>query len=547
MRKLSVIMVVLVLCLLSTIAIPKSVSMTPTTALQDPLPVNQASTVVEAASVLTPTNIFLPMVTKNVRASCPIDSPFALQIAALHQVDPAASDVEGQAFTKEDWLAWYDEAFPDLVAALRDSGACWTRVRIEWQSIQPYPPPEPYNWNWHGEDRLAALASTGVHLIGTIDDVPDWARGEPFPDLRCTSIADAHLSDFAQFLTDLVNRYKQPPWNIHVWELRNEPDGTTQDRAAVGQGCAGDYGDKYAQMLGWAYPHIKAADPSATVLMGGVAYDNFTEYGGPFNRYFPDAVMANGGAANLDAINLHYFHDFYREWERWVPEGDPPTCGNVEDGEGDAYEAWGIDVIAKATHFRNRLSTCYGVDKPLWITELAEHGYPDRAETLDQQARYVVQGYARGLAAGVENITWFALISPPYDPSAHGLLFDDLTPKPGYYAYQTLTAELTGWDYAYTLNVPNVEGYVFGNERGEEKTVAWANGQAGMAVPLTIPAASQVRVVDRAGTVRFVQDGGAGDLDGAANGSVTVQLPAPPVDDDPAPPRYTAEPLFISK
>jgi hypothetical protein len=300
-------------------------------------------------------------------------------------------------------------------------------------------------------------------------------------------------------------------------------------------------------MLAWAYPRIKAADPTATVLMGGLAYDNFTEYGGPFNRYFIDEVMANGGADYIDAVNFHYFHDFYREWERWVPEGNPPTCGDVEDGIGEPYDAWGIDLIAKTNHFRNRLSTCSQVNKPVWITELAEHGNPDEPITLPQQARYVIQGHARGLAAGAENITWFALITPFYDKADQGLLYDDLSPKPAYYAYQTLTSELTGWDYAYTLNVANVEGYVFRNSQGEEKTVAWANGTVGVPVPLTIAPTSQVRLVDRAGVVTDVQDGGTGDLDGQVNSSVRILLPAPPVDNDPAPPRYSAEPLFISK
>ena len=242
---------------------------------------------------------FLPLVVRNRRAplSCSPDSPFSLQIAALHEVDPGlAGDL---AAAEAEWLTWYDEAYPDLVEALRESGACWTRARVEWQLIQPDPPPAAYNWGWYGEKRLAALGETGVQLIGTIDDVPDWARGEPYPGVRCTLIRDDRLADFGQFLTDLVNRYKEPPWNIRTWELRNEPDGTAEWLTYAGQGCAGEYGDKYAEMMSVAYPAIKAADPGATVLMGGVAYDWFIEYDGPFNRYFPDDVMLYGGAAYL--------------------------------------------------------------------------------------------------------------------------------------------------------------------------------------------------------------------------------------------------------
>jgi hypothetical protein len=58
------------------------------------------------------------------------------------------------------------------------------------------------------------------------------------------------------------------------------------------------------------------------------------------------------------------------------------------------------------------------VNKPIWVTELAEHGYAGNPDSLAQQTRYVIQGHVRGLAAGVENITWYALTTPndSYEP-----------------------------------------------------------------------------------------------------------------------------------
>jgi hypothetical protein len=368
------------------------------------------------------------------------------------------------------------------------------------------------------------VAETGVKLIATVADAPDWAAESP-----CAPIYSDRLDEFAQFMTDLVNRYKEPPWNIHHWELFNEPDGTWPNGWAGGLGCMGYYGDRYAAMLAAAYPAIKGADPDATVLMGGVAHDWFVEYEGPFYRYFPDRVMESGGGSYFDVLNFHYFPDWHAEWERWDPASEDrrfgwipaPTCGDLFDGQGTAYEAWGVDLIAKTTHFRNRMATCFGLNKPVWVTELAEHGYPNNPDSLAQQARYVIRGYARGLAAGVENITWYALVTPN-DSYHQGLLFDDLTPKPAFYAYKTMTAELRGYAYARTLNVPNVEGYVFATPCGHEKTVAWGSGR------LTFPG-GRLRVVDRWGNETFIADGGAGDADGAQNGIVTLQLSADPV------------------
>jgi hypothetical protein len=486
----------------------------------------------------TLSTVFLPTVAHNhlTGSTCPVESPFGLQIAALHQVLPGEAPAhDSQPLTEAESLVLRGEPFPTLMEALEASGACWARVRLGWLWIQPNPPPSDYYWDFHYDEKLRLVSETGVHLIATVDDIPGWAADSP-----CGLIYPERLDEFAQFLTDLVNHYKQPPYNIHHWELFNEPDGTWPDFVDRGLGCWGFYGDQYAQMLAVAYPAIKAADPEATVLMGGVAYDWFTEYGGPFYRYFPDDVMAAGGSDNLDVLNLHYFPDFHSEWERWDPNSEErrkgwlpaPTCGDVFDDQGTAYEAGGIDVIAKVSHFRNRLRTCFGVDKPVWVTELGEHGRPGDPVSLAQQARYVIQGNARALAAGVDNITWFALVSPPYDTAGQGLLYkDDWSPKPAFYAYQTLTSELMGYTYAYTLDVPNVEGYIFRDPYQREKTVAWGlvEPEGDDSVPLVFAPASRLRVADHQGNVTFVEDGGTGDADGMRNGAVELQLTADPV------------------
>jgi hypothetical protein len=150
----------------------------------------------------------------------------------------------------------------------------------------------------------------------------------------------------------------------------------------------------------------------------------------------------------------------------------------------------------------------------------------------------VIQGYARGLAAGVENITWFALSTLNHSDE-QGLLYPDWTPKPAYYTYQTLTTELAGYEYSHERSVwvidddsppgfaYTLEAYVFENACHEEKTVAWA-GETGTAT-LTFAPAGQLRVVDRQGNATSVVDGGVGDVDGTQNGAVELQLSADPV------------------
>lgn len=466
------------------------------------------------------TTSYLPLVARrNISSPPPLspDCPFGLQIAALHQIGASSSQsgapgarIAGRAAEAG------DQAFASLVEALEASGACWTRVRFQWLWMQPEPPPADYaSWSFYDET-LGLLADTGVRMLAIVDDAPDWAA-----DLPCDTIYEERLDDFADFLQDLVSRYKEPPWNIHHWELRNEPDGTREER--VGQGCGGFDGDRYGTMLSVAYPAIKAVDPEATILMGGLAHDFFYADGGPFYRYFADGVMAAGGSAFLDALNIHYFPSFAPEWEQWAPD-NAPTCGIVDDGQGSTYESWGIDIIAKSNHLRNRMNVCFGVAKPLWITELAERGSAGDEKSLVNQARYVIKGNVRALAAGAEQITWFALVSPPYDPHQQGLLYeDDWSPKPAFYAYQALTSELAGREYYLTIDEPDVEGYSFRRPQGPDTTVVWGTGT------WTVDPAGAVRVVDRYGQPRTIRDGGPEDRDGVQNGKVQLAVTNDPV------------------
>jgi Cellulase (glycosyl hydrolase family 5) len=460
--------------------------------------------------------VFLPLVLQGYKPLS--DSPFWIEIAAITQITPTGVAAPN-AMSESKWRSYLAEVFPTLVDALAESGAGGTRIFINWSWIESQLPvpgqPPNYSWTWY-DDRIREIGKTELKIIATVATPPSWASST-----ICPPINTDHLDEYAQFLTDLVNRYKAAPYRIKYWELDNEPDNTTTNGAVAGYGCWGDHGAEYAAMAATAYAAIKAADPEAYVLMGGIAHDWFTEYLGPFNRYFSDDVMANSGALNFDALNIHYFPDFHLEWERWTI-GNKPTCGIVDDGLGATYDAVGIDLAAKASHFRNRMSTCFGVSKPLWVTELGAHGVVTDTASLNEQARYVIQGNVRGSAAGAKKIVWYALLTPSNNDDS-ALLYDDLSPKPAFTAFKTLTSELMGYQYLTTLNITNGEGYVFSSSTQANKTVAWGSGM------LTFTPASQLRTVDRYGNVGTVYDGSTSDQDHSVNRSIRLQMTIEPI------------------
>ena len=397
----------------------------------------------------------------------------------------------GLELTHRNW----DEVHMDKV---RDSGAKTARMGfIRWALLEPENT-TPDNFLWEEYDSWIALyGEKGLKTIVSISDIPSWAgetRSGPFDD-------DAR-DDFAEFVGAVVSRYSQPPYNIKYWELFNEPDGTKPIYWAS-INTWGYYGKQYAEMLKSAYPAIKAADPSAQVIIGALAYDNFVGEveNGNFNRQFISDVLKYGGGDYFDLMNFHYYYF--------------------------ARETWG-NIIGKATHLRNVLAY-WGVTKPMICTEVGIWGY-DEPYYLDLQARYVPMVFTRGFSADLESILWFHLASEEGQGFEGGLLREeDLSAKPAYISYQTMTTELGNYRYSAVVETgaANLEGYEFiSTSTGKSKEVIWA--QEYRSGYISFPY-ERIRVVAIDGSESYITDGAAGDLDRIDNGQIVIAITPSPV------------------
>jgi hypothetical protein len=163
---------------------------------------------------------------------------------------------------------------------VKDSGAYWVRKNaLLWSEVEP----QEGARNWEAianlEAELKNAADSGLQTILIVRSTPAWAQ--KLPGVSCGQILPEKMGAFGAFLHDVVSRYSQPPYNVRYWELGNEPD---VDPAFVDAnsifGCWGDQTDPegygggvYAEMLKVAYPQIKAVDPQAQVLIGGLLLD----------------------------------------------------------------------------------------------------------------------------------------------------------------------------------------------------------------------------------------------------------------------------------
>ena len=190
-------------------------------------------------------------------------------------------------------------------------------------------------------------------------------------------------------------------------------------------------------------------------------------------------------------------------------------------------------LIAKTDYLRQKMAA-YGYSKPLINSEVGEES-TCQGKTEETQARYVPQIYAQGMAAGLEVITWWPMRDysiPGFYDCKPGLLREsDNSRKPSYWAYQTATQELAGYNYDHELTgVSGVEGYVFTGS--PEKTVVWSTSSTPRQVSF---GGSEARVVymDTGSpglpwVEKTVPDGGAEDLD-SRSGWVGVQVTENPI------------------
>ncbi|TAK25551.1 MAG: hypothetical protein EPO26_04075 [Chloroflexota bacterium] len=367
------------------------------------------------------------------------------------------------------------------------------RMYVEWEQLENVP-------DLHGtssmvwtqklaeyDQRLVDLKASGLTPIVFISSAPTWAASRPRGPLFTSKV-----TSYVEFVSNLVRRWSVPTFNVKHWELWGEPDfgNTAVNPAYAGREAWGDDPVKFAEMLRATYPAIKAIDPGATVIMGSLAFDNFRTSDGPgfntggsFVYRFLDNVLINSGGEYFDWLAFNAYSVFSTGWER-----DNPSAG--------------FDIVAKAAHIRSVMAN-RGVSKPLVILEggmwsccgasgPGTHYYVKADNSTgtyipgeNEQAAYLVQLYARGLAADLKGIFWYLIDdyeapSSLTDPDGHrGWWRTTGVEKPAADAMRRMTSKLSGATYA---GVPSevatvsgrIEARAFTKADGSRMVVAWS-------------------------------------------------------------------------
>lgn len=421
-----------------------------------------------------PVTVYLPLVTRCYDAIIP---PFGINMYGA--IDDAAGRQE-----------------------MEDAELSWVTTGVWWSDIEPDPPTEgthTYDWSIY-DAKFANAVAAGLRPIALVGWNPSWAAIYPGGPVTDTD-------DLKAFLGTLVERYDgdgvaDAPGSVHVqhWMLYPEPDNGSEEYAQQGKGYWGHNGAGFAQMLAEVQPVMKAADPDAKIMIGGLAYDWFEDQGGPFVRSFLPDVLEAGGGEYLDMVAIHYY----------------PIL-------------WGT-ISAKMQDVKSILNSYGYGDLSMICPEMGYWSDPAAGSSEEEQARRLVKMFVRGMSVDLNIMTWYAVFDYGDGTEAHGLLNPDHTPKPAYTAYAVLVSELTGARYSHR-EYPEVEGYVFSTQCGtREKGVLWTNPVEGGEVTrdLSFPV-SALRVVEKEGEESIIYDGGPGDLDDTPDGRVTIRITGSPV------------------
>jgi hypothetical protein len=311
-----------------------------------------------------------------------------------------------------------------LMDAAQDLGVRWSREEVSWANLEP---DAKGSYNWDAFDTsINELNRRGIKVIGTIQTSPAWASGAPRQAPDWYWYVPRNPQDFADFAYEAATHYKG---KIDVWEIWNEQDVEATFKC---NGC--NRASVYAQMLSSSYAAIKRANPQAIVLIGGLSIHDYNNGGMAF---LDQVVAASGGKLNFDVLSIHPY----------MPDRHPESTDPNTVVQNFPYR---LDMSYKWLQSRG------APNKEIWITE---NGYSTCAGcgnlgvSEEEQARRLVRLHVIGMAA--PNVTHFAYFqikdkfnSPPNDLWGNmAIMRHDLSKKPAYTAYKTMTQQLEGATY----------------------------------------------------------------------------------------------------
>lgn len=234
------------------------------------------------------------------------------------------------------------------LSTIKALGVTTVRLAVPWATYEP----AKGAYSWTALDAVVkAAAAKGLGVLGVVNTTPAWARAAN------TSLYTPPTSpaDLGTFMGALAKRYVSKMTAFEVW---NEPNAATSYSPAPDP--AG-----YTALLKAAYPAIKAAQPSATVI-GGVVGSTVTWGSWTLNPVdFVQQMYAAGAAGSFDALSFHPYQ-YSTKFSQGASLANSP--------------------LNQVTSMRNLMVSNGDGAKKIWATE---YGLPTNQVSAAQQSDYI--------------------------------------------------------------------------------------------------------------------------------------------------------------
>lgn len=281
---------------------------------------------------------------------------------------------------------------------LHGAGAGWARVNVAWQIVQPVQA-GPFDFSAY-DTLIDAAEAEGMQVLVVLAYSTTWGTTAPRSATNRTHYPP-RLDPWLTYVRATVSHFRDRVDSYEVW---NEPDLTFFWQGTPAQ---------YAQLLSASHDAIKALDPTAVVLNGGLAMND------PTDAFFV-AVLADPTspvAARFEVANFHHY------------------------GSGQLFRA-------RWTRLQADLAAAGIVGRRTWVTETGASSDPTKVgdpqyQGLSGQAKWLTDALPYERSLGAERIFVFTPWDDPlggFQYASHGLLDSTLVPKPARDAFAAVIA-----------------------------------------------------------------------------------------------------------
>jgi len=289
--------------------------------------------------------------------------------------------------------------------AIRNAGAAWVRVGVDWSQIEP----NPGSSDFSAADRVVnAARSRGLAVLAITTYTPRWAQ-----DASVAPGTSHGRPSSPGVFADFAGRAAQHfAGRVSTWEIWNEPNNPQFFLPNTDATF-------YAQMVTAAARVIHTTQPGSTVIAGAMSPAG----GSDQPAVFLQQMYASGVGPSMDAVSTH-------------PYSYPALPSETQDWNAFYQLAAEHDVMV-----RNGDGA-----KKIWLTEFgAPTGVGNSMVTEDRQSAIVADGLSSARARPYVGPVFLYELRDQQTGSSDrendfGLLHTDGSPKSAYAAVQRQAA-----------------------------------------------------------------------------------------------------------